>query len=204
MKTIIKIGSIAIFLLIMGCDHQVDMITHVNEDGSLSKRIEIENTDESNADKNYFGISPENGWEVVNKVIEPEGKVKKSHTIFYKEFDSVESYNEDLNSSVDSMFQMEATFQKQFRWFYTYLSYTETIKAADRFENIRQSDFFIPEEYAFIERLPAEGDSITVADSVFAEALSKKIMDVYGIRGILEDHYAFFEQKIDDYALAPA
>ncbi len=204
MKTIHLIGAILLLLFAAGCDHKVEMATQVREDGSLAQRIEIENTDESNAEKNYFGITADSGWEVTNLVTEPDGKVKKSNSIFTKEFYSVEDFNKELNRDVDSLFQMEATFNKEFRWFYTYLTFTETIKAADRFNNIKQSDYFTPEEYAFIDRLPAEGDSVTMADSVFAEALSKKIMDVYGIRGIFEDHFAFFEKKIDEYGINPA
>ena len=50
-------------------------------------------------------------------------------------------------------------------------------------------DFITQEDHAFIERLPAEGTTISKADSLYLSELHKKIFDVYGIRAIYEAHY---------------
>jgi hypothetical protein len=62
-------------------------------------------------------------------------------------------------------------------------------------------DFITQEDYAFIERLPAEGTTISKADSLYLTELHKKIFDVYGLRAIYEAHYNLNEKLIRESGL---
>lgn len=201
-RLITLICAATMWLLLSGCDHEAVLHTRLNEDGSLIKTIELKDADPEEIRHNYFGISAENGWEVEQEATGE--KDKKLNLRFTRSFPSAEAFTETFSHDTDSLFWMQASFSRDFRWFFTYISYQETFKAADRFDRILQEDYFTPEEYAFIERMPAEGGPVSHADSLFAEALNKKIMDQYAIRGIFEDHYGFFEDQIDAFGLPPA
>ncbi|MCA6074260.1 hypothetical protein [Fulvivirga sedimenti] len=209
---------IALFIL-SGCDHRAELISVVHEDGSIDKSIILTEVDSSHINENYFGISPKTGWAVEVKRVEsldddeneePLQDLRDSvqtekktdmQIIFTKSFPSVESMNAELNQPVDTLFQVEAKFEKRFRWFYTYLDYSETYRAADRFRVVKQADFFTKEEYEFIQRLPARGKKVSAADSLYAEALNKKIFDEYSMEGIIEEHFQFMRESIVKYNL---
>jgi hypothetical protein len=215
------IPAIVAISILSGCDHRAELISVVHEDGSIDKSIILTEVDSSHIKENYFGISPETGWAVEVKRVESQDDVendeplwdmkdsvrteKKKKTdmqiIFTKHFPSVESMNSELNQPVDTLFQVEAIFKKKFRWFYTYLDYSETYRAADRFGVINQADYFTKEEYEFIERLPARGKKVSGADSLYAEALNKKIFDEYSMEGIIEEHFQFMRESILKYDL---
>ncbi len=199
MNRLITLFVLSGFLLLTSCDHTVEMITTLNEDGSLIKTIELKKASQEQITHNYFGISPETGWDY--EATTTGEKRDQSDIRFTREFASVDEFNQAFNLPSDTTFHMNAEFSRDFRWFFTYITYRETFEAADRFEQIRQEDYFTPEEYAFIARLPAEGGAVSMADSLFAAQLHKKILDVYAMRGIYEDHFAFFENGIGKYNL---
>jgi hypothetical protein len=62
-------------------------------------------------------------------------------------------------------------------------------------------DFVTQEDYAFIERLPAEGKTISKADSLFLDNLHNKLFDVYGLRAIYERHYKIDERLLKEAGL---
>jgi hypothetical protein len=57
-------------------------------------------------------------------------------------------------------------------------------------------DYLTREDFGFIERLPAEGQVITKADSLYLSRLQEKIFDVYGLRAIYESYYQMNEKLI--------
>ncbi len=197
------ISAIAgVILLITACDHESELSTLVREDGSLRKTIELKEAEQKLARKNFYGISPDNGWEY--EQVRPEENSKKYNLRFTREFSSAGEFNEIMDQESDSLFRIRVDLNEEFRWFFTYFHFKETFRAADRFRYVDQQDFFTPEDYAFIDRLPAAGESVSKADSLFAEKLNEKIMDVYAMEGIFEAQLNFLMQKIDDYQLAPA
>lgn len=184
-------------LLFTACDHEVAMKTRVSEDGSITKKITLKNKDKNSETTNYFGISEDSGWTITREPSVSEKNQDKIDLSFEKEFSSVEEFNQELNTTADTLFAIEATFSRQFRWFYTYIHFSETYKAIDRFEHVSQEDYFTQEDFAFIERMPAEGAPVSKADSLYADLLNKKIVDTYAMRGIFEDHIHFLEERID-------
>lgn len=188
---------------LFSCDHTVKMETVVNEDESIDRTIILEG-DSSQISTNYFGINDKSGWGVSNEKFEEKNKKIKEpqwRQTFKKHFNTIEESNLELDNANDTLFHIKATLEKRFRWFYTYQKYSDTYKAIDRFKLLNQEDFLTPEDYTFMDRLPAEGDSISKADELYLEDLTTKINDVLVPRAIFEEHYILFQQFIKEYKM---
>ena len=185
-------GVAVCFLLVFltSCEHSVSVESVVHEDGSIDRTVTLSEADSSN--ENIFGISQQSGWEV----IESESDNKKS-TVFRKHFNSVDEVNAELSRPVDTLFQIHSVFERKFRWFYTYIDYSDTYFAINRFEKPDVSDYFTSEDYAFIERLPAEGKPISHADSIYLTRLNEKIFDIFGARGLFDVYYDAMIEAIE-------
>lgn len=172
-------------VLIMSCENPIRMETKVHEDGSLDKTIVLEETDSTHITNNVFGI--DSGWMVAVR-IDSAKKKNKNHVIeFKKHFASVEDMNRELDQESDTLFRIKSSFDKRFRWFYTYVRYEETFRPIDRFKRIKSSDYFTPEDSLFIARLKGEGTAISKADSSFLENLNDRIFNQYASRGVFEE-----------------
>ncbi|MCU0397797.1 MAG: hypothetical protein MUC73_06805 [Cyclobacteriaceae bacterium] len=166
--------------LFSACENKVSMKTIVQEDGSLEKTIVLEKTGLHQAEENMFGINEQTGWATqATKIDSTEDKFRIE---FKKNFASVDDVNRELDQDTDTLFRIHSTFEKQFRWFYTYIRYTETIRPINRFKLINTDDYFNQEDHAFIDRLPGEGTPISKADSVFLETLNEKITERFSDR----------------------
>lgn len=199
MKRISILMGVLLALFLVSCEHTVEMHTKISEDGTLAKSIKLLDTQSEMEFENPLGISARNGWEVKSGKIEAGDHEGDLQITFTKEFPTVDEVNNELNNTVDSLFHIESSFEKEFRWFYTYIHYSETFKKVDRFKYVSQKDFFTKEEYEFIDRLPALGGKISKADSMFLDALNDKIYDEYGSRGMYEDVYNFWETSFQKY-----
>lgn len=190
---------IGLVVLLMSCENPIRMETKVNEDGSIDKTITLESTDRFRDSINMFGIGKASGWQVQ---VEPKAKKDslskedKYRIEFKKSFVSVNAANADLNKDVDSLFQINAKFEKHFRWFYTYIRYSETFKPIDRFKLINAKDYFNTEDSLFINRLPGEGTAISKADSLFLQQLNDKIFDHYTKDALFQEYYFMLEEVI--------
>lgn len=162
-------------LLLAACENPMSFKTVVHEDGSIDKTLVLEKTEKARADNNLFGIQRGTGWDV--EVTPVDSTEDKYSIVFKKHFNSVAEANQELDKPIDTLFQVHATFEKSFRWFYTYIHYSETIRPLNRFTMISPDDYFNREDHAFIDRLPGEGTPISKADSVFLEVLNEKISD---------------------------
>ncbi len=191
MKSILSISLLAtLAVMLSACGHNVSMETTVHEDGSLDKTIVLETGDTT---RNFVGIGTETGWKMTTMLREDSSKEKKEenrkwNVIYQKSFTSSDEANNELSTKSDSLFRITSKFEKKFRWFYTYLYYSDTYHTLNRMDFL-PTDYLTQEDYAFIERLPAEGKIISKADSLFLSDLHKRIFDVYGIRAIYEAHY---------------
>jgi len=190
MKTcnvVVTLSGILIFL--SSCDHSVSMKTLIHEDGSLAKTIELE-TDSVGA-KNFIGIGASTNWQVASRVKDTIKKTddKKFIITYTKHFNSALEANKELATPSDTTFRIRSEFGKKFRWFYTYISYSDTYLAINRLKH-PTINYFTQEDYAFIDRLPAEGKSITKADSLYLDGLNDKIFETYGTRAIFEEYYS--------------
>lgn len=191
MKSILNILLlIALIVGLSACGHNVSMETTVHEDGSLDKTIVLEVVDTT---RNFLGIGSAGGWKMNAHLIEDSTKEKseankKWSVTYQRTFASSEEANAELETPSDTLFRVSSKFDKKFRWFYTYLYYADTYRTINRM-TMSPEDFLTPEDYAFIDRLPAEGQTISKADSFYLSELHKRIFDVYGIRAIYEAYY---------------
>ncbi len=186
-------------VLLFSCDHTVKTETVLNEDESLDRTIVLE-ADSAEITANYFGINDKSGWSVSVERSDTSNN-EKSTVTYQKHFKTIEESNLELNNKNDTLFHIEAKLEKRFRWFYTYLKYSDTYMAIDRFKLLNQADYLTPEDYMFMNRLPAEGDSISKADELFLEDLTAKINDVLVPRAIFEEHFALFPEFIKEYQM---
>jgi hypothetical protein len=200
MKTTINLLLLtAIVMAFSACEHKVYMETTVHEDGSLDKTIVLETEDTT---KNFVGIGTSSGWTQRTRALEDTASknTKKWSVTYQKKFASAEEANAELAAPKDTLFRVSSKFDKKFRWFYTYLYYSDTYHTINRM-NLPPDDFIAKEDYAFIERLPAEGTTISKADSLYLTELHKKIFDIYGLRAIYESHYNLNEKLIRESGL---
>lgn len=178
-------------MVLSSCERPMTLATKVYEDGTFDKTIAFEKADSSIVQQNVFGINAQHGWSASMKELPGEKKDNddRFYIVFNKHFNSLEEMNAELNSSSDTLFQIKSTFKKKFKWFYTYMRYTETFAPINRFKMLPITDYINKEDYQFIERLPSEGSSISKADSVFLQTLNQKIVDQYGNMAIFNEQY---------------
>ena len=194
MKKILPL--IATSWALMACDNPVRMETKVHEDGSLDKTIVLEETDRFRDTSNMFGISEKTGWKVKLDTIKKENSDNKYKVQFQKHFTSASEVNTELDKNLDTLFRINTTFEKKFRWFYTYIRYSETIRSIDRFKNSKPDDYFNQEDKAFIDRLSGEGTAISKADSLFLQQLNEKIFDRYAKDAMYNEYFSILTEAI--------
>ena len=176
-------------ICLTACERNISTGSTVYEDGSLDRTIVLSSDADSEiASHNIMGVNKERGWKTVIEPAVPveEEKDLKYNVTFTKHFKSVDEANTEMNSDTDTLFQIRSSIKNRNRWFFTYMEYSDTYVSLDRFKTIPQEDYFTKEDYAFIDRLPAEGSRITKSDSLYLERLNEKIFDLYGARTIFE------------------
>lgn len=186
-------------LMIMGCENPIRMETIVHEDGSLDKTIVLEEADSANVNKNIFGISAASGWKVTTQKsphLSDSATSNKIQISFVKSFISSTEMNKELNPESDTLFRSKSSFVKKFRWFYTYIRYSETFMPIDRFKRINADDYFTQEDKMFIDRLPGEGMAVSKADSFYLDQLNEKIFNYYANWGLYEEEMQILREVL--------
>lgn len=183
-------GSIllSIIIFLASCDHSVTIESSVHADGSIDRTVVLTKVDSNAVQNNMFGIHAEKGWEVESGR-DKSSKQEKFIVAFRKHFTSAEEANAEMDTPADTLFRVRSGFEKKFRWFYTYINYSDTYAAINRFAKPDVSEYFTPEDFAFIDRLPAEGKSISHADSIYMERLNEKIYDVFAAKAFYDIYY---------------
>lgn len=184
MKTIIFITIIGFTVVLTSCEYDVATETTVHPDGALDKTVLLERKDSA---KHLFNVG---AWEktriekkkksaAIDSAQSISEKEIGSYDKYQKNFKSVEEVNAELSVLSDTVLQVTSKFEKNFRWFYTYITYSETYHKLNKME-LDPSNYFTIEDYAFIDRLPAEGREISKADELYLKLLHDKIFDEYG------------------------
>ncbi|MFY8037538.1 MAG: hypothetical protein ACOVMQ_10250 [Cyclobacteriaceae bacterium] len=186
------------------CEHRVAVKTSVHEDGSLDREIRLTSDDSKISKKNYFGCSEPNGWTLIADSVDAEStltdsttaKEKKHTVIFRKSYASVAEANAETFSTSDTLFHLSSKFEKHFRWFYTVYRFEDTYHPINRF-HYPITDFLTASDFQFIENMPAEGNPITKADSLFLTKLNERIFDHYFTRAYMDEYFKIFMQIAD-------
>lgn len=181
---------VAAFFMLTSCEHDIVTETTVYPDGALDKSIMLEFDSAKDVNRSIFHLS---GWDSERVIKEypktaDSAKSIKMFTRFTKKFESAEQANLVLAHPSDTLFQITSSFEKKFRWFYTYIRYAETFHALNRM-NLKPDDYLTQEDYAFIDRLPAEGKKISKADNFYLEQLNNRIFDIYGTKAFYEEYF---------------
>lgn len=198
--SMIALGATA--LAFTACEHSATIETIVSSDGSIRRNIVLKDADSASAHMNVFGISEDKGWTVAfNKSAE---KSNKAEITFSKSFHSIDDANAEMNTADEATFHIRSDMEKRFRWFYTYYRYSDTYASLNRIRYVRQEDYFTPEDYAFIKRLPAEGKPMSKADSFFLEKLGDRIYDDFAARGFYEESFETMMKALEATNVAQA
>jgi hypothetical protein len=200
----LRLFSIVAFVLIVlaSCEHDVATETTVHPDGTLDKSFTLELSDSAR----YMMFNLE-GWTKTSPHVKGESidsaRSMKITTQFQKTYSSAEEANAQLSTSTDTTLAISSKFEKKFRWFYTYISYSDTYHAINRLEYPIEN-YVTSEDYAFIDRLPAEGKKISKADSLYLSDLHKKLFDVYGLRALFEVYWNVNLNLLQEHHLDPS
>jgi hypothetical protein len=194
-------GTAAILILwtLSSCEQNIAVESSVNADGSVDRTIVLSKTDSARSLNNIFGISQRSGWDVSidsARAIESKADKDKKDIVLRKHFATVEEMNAEMNADRDTLFKIQSVFEKKFRWFYTYIRYSDTYQPINRFKSVKIEDYFTPEDFAFIDRLPAEGKPIGHADSVYLIKLNEKIYDHFAMRGLFEEQFNALSESL--------
>jgi hypothetical protein len=200
------LSMLFLLALLSACKQDIAMETTVYPDGSLDRTIQTAHSDEHQeiqtidarpnntveitraaAIENMFGLRVEDGWALATRMIPADVDSTTIYT-FRRHFSSVDEANATLATPADTLFRVTSTFEKKFRWFYTYLYYADTYHAINRMD-YPVENYVTPEDYTFIDRLPAEGKKITPADSIYFAHLHDKLVGDYGLRALYECYY---------------
>ncbi|HMR56521.1 MAG TPA: hypothetical protein PLM56_16485 [Cyclobacteriaceae bacterium] len=185
------------------CEHRVSMETTVHPDGQLDKTIfrEVDRKQKKIKESFVHFIDTVHlaEWQPVDSTAFPvylKAKEDKKFIGFKKHFASADEANQHLAAPNDSLFRVTSSFEKKFRWFFTYITYSDTYHAINRL-GLPHDDFFTKEDFQFIERLPAEGKSISPADSLYLKMLNEKITDHYANRAFFEAYFNLLLEQVE-------
>jgi hypothetical protein len=191
-------------IVFTGCEQKVAIESVVHPDGTIDRTVVFTEVDSALITRNVFGINDPNLWKTTVQKFNPEKNdhvnatpQEKVTISFSRHFASVEDANSVMDVSNDTLFRIHSEFEKKFRWFYTYLEYSDTYLKANRFRYLPEDQYFNKEDHAFIDRLPAEGKSISKADSIFLEGLTQKLGDYFSL-ALFEEHYAILKESMKE------
>lgn len=189
LKLILSVLAIIALVYFSSCDRpNVWIETLVYPDGRLDKSFFVKSSDSTKWDSQIY-LSQEDikNWEekisvdtayystwVTDSVTLKIDSTK--HTTYrntlYRSFRSVEEANRDLANPNDTLFRITSSFEKKFRWFYTYIKYIDTYHPIWRLDCVKDS--LTQEDYDFIEHAPALGKSLSKMDSMHLDKLNEK------------------------------
>jgi hypothetical protein len=200
-KTSFLISAFAIALT--SCEHRVTMETTVHPNGQLDKQIflEVEKKQKKIKESSIHFIDSIylTEWQLMDSIQLPtylKPEEDKAYIGYSKHFASTEEANQHLATPNDTLFRVTSSFEKKFRWFFTYITYSDTYHAINRL-GLPNTDFFTEEDFRFIDRLPAEGKRMRAADSIYLKVLNDKITDHYGNRAFFEEYYTLLVDLVE-------
>lgn len=164
-----KFNSIIIVIILIagisGCKKEYKTTTKVNPDGSCERAV-IARVDSSGLRDISFPFPQDSSWSIEFKLM--EGDTQKVF-VARKTFDDVNDINRDIAG--DGKINIIVNLEKNFRWFFTYLNYTETYKSYNRFNRIALKDFLSSSDYALYEAGDTSRSLTERLDSYFEENL---------------------------------
>jgi hypothetical protein len=125
-RILFTIACAIVIVTTPGClEHKIT--TTVNADGSCERKIAVQSDNDSLPALSY-PLQRDGSWNIEKGRPDTAVSTKKKYSITAtKRFQSVEDLNKEYEGSPDSKkLQVSVSCVRRFRWFYTYLRYTET------------------------------------------------------------------------------
>lgn len=155
---LIKVTAIIILFTINSCIDFYEITTRINADGSLDRTIRVMASDSTSIFKGNLKVPlpGDTTWKISMRwhIEAPKDSAskKKFEYIAYKHFANVDELNNFLKVNNDTTTEVGVNVEvkKQFRWFYTYVTYTETYKKSIPFNHYPIGDFMSDSDLTFI------------------------------------------------------
>jgi hypothetical protein len=131
-------------IVMPGCKKDLKTTTKIKSDGSCERIVvvkEVKNL--SDLPKIAFPLPADTSW---NIRFEKLDKDTQCSYVARKTFNDVNQLNNEYKEQ--GKIRLEITFEKKFRWFFTYFNYRETYKWFFPFKRIPLASFLTKEEYA--------------------------------------------------------
>jgi len=171
MKTINKILSILIILLIVSSCREITVTTEVHKDGSFTRTITITG-DSADVFKPDLPYPIDESWAKTTEV-DTTDKEKDVYTLVYsktfknsKQLDKVISQDTGWRKQLDRSIEIK----KRYGLFYSYLTFMETVPATNPFTVLDYRDYLSEEDLRWLSnKVP-----VTPADSTYLEELDER------------------------------
>jgi len=155
---LIKVLAIIVLFTINSCIDFYEITTRVNADGSLDRTIRVMASDSLAVFKGNIRIPHpgDTNWAIVSRwhqELDKDSKpIKKYEYIATRHFKNSEELNSFLkvNNDTTTEIGVNVEIKKQFRWFYTFVTYTETYKKSIPFNHYPIGDFMSDSDLSFI------------------------------------------------------
>ncbi len=155
---LIKVLAIIILFTINSCIDFYEITTRVNADGSLDRTISVKASDSTSVFKGHIRVPlpGDTSWTIVSRGYQELDKdskpIKKFEYIATRHFKNIEELNSYLKVSSDTSkeVKVDIAFKKQFRWFYTYVTYTEVYKKYMPFNQFPIENFMSEADLSYI------------------------------------------------------
>ncbi|MFO7616733.1 MAG: hypothetical protein R6V75_05735 [Bacteroidales bacterium] len=163
----------SLLLFLPGC-LDIYLTTQLFPNGEVEKTIVIKG-DSTEILKAPFFFMQDNDW--TRNWTEGDDKDKKN-LILTRRFRSVKELNLAMNPADTTILtiRVQSTIQRKFRWFFTYLEYSETVLKADPFKTQDWRDYLTEEEFRLIRIKDEEQRN---ADPDYDEATFKQAEEKY-------------------------
>lgn len=192
---------LAAFILTITSCREITVTTKVHKDGSFTRTITVTGDSTEVFTKN-LPYPVDNSWKTVAS--RDTADAKQFVITYSKTFRSDDLLNREIHSDTSWMKQLKRKVQirKRFAFFYSYLTFTETIQAANPFTRIPLQDSLSPTE---IKWLKNEVQPVTSADSTRMKNIEDKALRVV-VRSMTTEVTELLEkgiQQLHDPTLAP-
>jgi hypothetical protein len=149
---------------VIGCKEERKTTTKINRDGSCERVFVLKSISDTSS---AFPFPPGLSWQtrMENDTVERFNATKS--------YGDVNRINDDY--AVQGKVGIEVTFEKKFRWFYTYFDYKETYKSYYPFHAVSLKSFLTEEEYSRYEK----GDTSKALKDRMEEFMSRNIIEEY-------------------------
>ncbi len=181
------LGLLTMLFLLPGC-LDIYLTTTVHPNGSLTRTMVFEG-DSADIVENSLYMLVDEKWDTAWYTVDKE----KLKFVADRKFKNAREMNRILNPADTNRLQIrsEARLEKRFRWFFTYLDYTETMLATNPFKTIGAEEYLTENELRLIKMDDEQREKdTTYQEEEFAQA--EKNFELFIARSVLVEFVSLF------------